>query len=86
MRYSTSKQFEKQFRKLNTQTKDKVINQLEVFIENPFHISLKNHELHGEWASYRSINITGDIRAIYKDIDGAIAHFVAIGSHSELYE
>lgn len=86
MRYSASKQFEKQFKRLNTQKKDKVIKRLEVFIENPFYISLRNHELHGVWASYRSIDITGDIRAIYKDIDGTIAHFVAIGSHSELYE
>lgn len=86
MRYSASKNFEKQFKRLNAQTKDKVIKRLEVFIEDPFQTSLRNHELHGEWSSYRSINITGDVRAIYKDIDGIIAHFVAIGSHSELYE
>lgn len=86
MRYSASKNFEKQFKRLNAQTKDKVIKRLEVFIEDPFHISLRNHELHGEWSSYRSINITGDVRAIYKDTDSTIAHFVAIGSHSELYQ
>lgn len=86
MRYSASKTFEKQFGKLNAKVKNKAIRQLEMFTKDPFHISLNNHELNGEWNTYRSINITGDIRAVYKDIDGIIAHFVAIGSHSELYK
>ncbi len=86
MRYSTSKSFEKQFSKLSKKIKNKTIIQLEIFIDDAFHISLNNHSLRGEWSNYRSINITADIRAIYKDIDNSVAHFVAIGSHSELYE
>lgn len=86
MRYSTSKTFEKQFSKLSRKIKNKTILQLELFVEDAFYGSLNNHSLKGEWSDYRSINITADIRAIYKDIDGIIAHFVSIGSHSELYE
>jgi addiction module RelE/StbE family toxin len=86
VRYSISKTFEKQFSKLPRKIKNKAVTQLEVFIDNPFHVSLNNHQLNGEWSDYRSININGDMRAIYKDIDSTFVHFVAIDSHSELYE
>ncbi|MBP6975061.1 MAG: type II toxin-antitoxin system mRNA interferase toxin, RelE/StbE family [Candidatus Pacebacteria bacterium] len=86
MRYSISKTFEKQFSKLPRKIKSKTIARLELFIVEPFHTSLNNHQLKGEWSDYRSINISGDIRAVYKDTDGSVAHFIAIGSHSELYE
>lgn len=33
---------------------------------------------------YRSINITGDYRAIYEVKDG-IAYFISVGTHHELY-
>jgi len=40
----------------------------------------------GELRGYRSINITGDWRAIFMEIDGGkIIYFVAIGTHSQLY-
>jgi addiction module RelE/StbE family toxin len=56
-----------------------------IFSNNPSHPIPKNHELNGEWSGHRSINVTGNIRAIYR-LEGNVAVFVAIGSHSELYE
>ena len=85
MKYITSKQFEKSFLKLSKKTKDKAIKQLQIFINNPIDIRLNNHILSGGWSEYRSINITGDIRAIYKPVDKDLVRFIAIGSHSELY-
>lgn len=34
---------------------------------------------------YRSIDVTGDIRAIYKTIDEYTIEFAYIGTHHELY-
>jgi len=47
-------------------------------------MELNNHSLSGEWRGYRSIDITGDIRAVYR-IENEINLFVAIGSHNQLY-
>ena len=48
-------------------------------------VRLKNHSLSGEWSKFRSINITGNIKAIYTIVDIGIVRFVDVGSHSKLY-
>lgn len=57
----------------------------EVFEEDPFHPLLRNHPLAGEFSDCRSINITGDLRAIYEEIDFETIRFLRIGTHHELY-
>jgi len=47
---------------------------------------LSNHALTGRWDGYRSINISGDLRAVYEMIDKDMVYFVAFGSHSQLYK
>jgi addiction module RelE/StbE family toxin len=86
MQYFLSKVFEKQFKKLSKKVKDKATEQLNLFLTDPMSPSLNNHSLGGEWADHRSINITGDIRAVYIMENENVVRFVAIGSHSELYE
>ena len=56
-----------------------------LFTRNMYHPLLDNHALHGEWMGYRSINITGDIRAVFEEVSTDHIEFIAIGSHSELY-
>lgn len=56
-----------------------------LFLVDPFHPILNNHTLTGTWMGYRSINITGDYRAIYRPIDHASAYFVHLDIHSNLY-
>ncbi len=85
MRYVTSKRFNKNFSKLSKPVKSRAIKQFEVFTQDPMSPALNNHRLHGKWAKYRSINVTGDIRAIYVLEDG-ITRFIDIGSHSKLYK
>lgn len=41
--------------------------------------------LTGEYAGLYSLNITGDIRALYEKIDDAYVIFGFIGTHSQLY-
>ena len=56
----------------------------DIFLEDEFNPVLNNHSLRGKYQGYRSINITGDIRVIYKK-EREIVIFVTIGNHSELY-
>jgi addiction module RelE/StbE family toxin len=86
MRYGTSRQFEKQFSKLPKEMKAKAVILLGLFAGDPSHPLLSKHALKGEWEGFYSINITSDVRALYKLMSKDYAHFVAIGTHSELYE
>lgn len=78
------KNFEKSYAKSGMETKTAFKERRNLLLIDPQHPLLNNHPLHGKWRDHRSINITGDIRAIYK-MEGFIAIFVAIGSHGELY-
>lgn len=85
MKIILHKNFEKQYQKLRLSEKKKFQERRNIFLKNPFHPILYNHSLHGEYASYRSINITGDLRVLYEPIDEQTAHFIAIGRHKDLY-
>lgn len=56
----------------------------DLFLQNPYHPTLHNHPLHGEWAGHRSINITGDYRVIFYTKEDT-GFFVRIGTHPQLY-
>jgi len=86
MKIQFHKNFEKQYKKLTPKLKLKIKERNVVFAADPFHSSFNNHALKGIYTGYRSINITGDFRMIYKLIGNDIALFVAIGSHSKLYQ
>ena len=85
MQYILSKRFEKEFTKLPKPVKKKVLSVLQKFVNDPLDHSLKNHRLSGKWHNHFSINVTGDVRAVYVYIKDDIVYFVAVGSHSELY-
>ncbi|MEK7534392.1 MAG: type II toxin-antitoxin system mRNA interferase toxin, RelE/StbE family [Patescibacteria group bacterium] len=76
--------FTKNFKKLPSKIKKKFQDRLTLFEKDEFHPALNNHLLRGSYQGYRSINVTGDIRAIYrKNAEDVI--FVTIDSHSRLY-
>jgi mRNA-degrading endonuclease YafQ of YafQ-DinJ toxin-antitoxin module len=54
-------------------------------LNNPNHPLLNNHKLQGDIDGYFSINISGDIQAIYEQVDKDLVLFVKIGTHSQLY-
>lgn len=76
--------FKKQFNKLTKAQKRKFIERRDIFLKDEFNPALNNHALKGEYQGYRSINIGGDLRAIFRKNSEEIL-FVAIGSHSKLY-
>ena len=85
MRIEFHRTFRKQLKKLPLKSRMAFERRLRVFVNDPFESELNNHGLSGEWKGHRSINVTGDIRALY--ILGAEGHvlFVEIGTHHELY-
>lgn len=80
-----SNRYNKEYRKLPTQIKERADDKIRLFVIDPFHSQLNNHPLDGEYKGHRSINITGDYRALFQT-KGNICIFVRIGTHSELYE
>ncbi|MBI4068203.1 type II toxin-antitoxin system mRNA interferase toxin, RelE/StbE family [Candidatus Kaiserbacteria bacterium] len=86
MRYLFTKRFAKQRNKLPDKTKATCDERLRIFLQDQFHPTLHNHKLHGTYADCRSININGDIRAVYWHVEPDLVEFVAIGTHSELYD
>ena len=80
------KSFRKQFDKLPLKIQDKFGERLDMFLQNQFHPLLDNHSLTGEYEGCRSINITGNIRAIFYLKTESDIVFINIGSHPELYE
>lgn len=78
------KDFTKNFKKLPSKIQKRFQERLLLFEKDAFDPALNNHGLNGEYQGYRSINVSGDIRAIYIKSSGNII-FVKIGSHSQLY-
>ena len=79
------KRFQKQYKKLLPKIRDKVKERLHIFNDNPFAQELNNHPLHGEYDGYRSINVTGDLRAVYDVQEDQIIKFLFLDTHSTLY-
>ena len=78
------KDFLKSYKKFPKKIQNKFKEQQLLFEKDEFSPMLNNHALKGKWLSYRSLNVTGDIRAIFKrEVD--VVLFVAIDSHSNLY-
>ena len=87
MQVDLSPAFQKQLKKVPNEIKVAVRNRLDLFASNPQHPLLRNHLLKGLYMDCRSINITGDWRAMYEETDaGSVAHFIALGTHSQLYK
>ena len=86
VRIERTKQFLKQYKKLSIKLQDRTTDKLEEFASDQFAQQLNNHALSGEYLGYRSINITGDVRALYYlRTDGTVVVFAFIGTHSQLY-
>lgn len=84
MKIKLHKNFVKQYQKLRVSEKEKFKERRDLFLQDEFNPVLNNHLLKGKYLGCRSINITGDLRVIYKrNIE--IAIFVTIDSHSNLY-
>lgn len=85
MKIILHKNFGKQYGRLAAAQKKRFKSRRDVFLADPQHPILNNHPLQGAYRGYRSINIAGDLRAVYRMVEHDVAYFVAIGTHSKLY-
>ncbi len=76
--------FTKRFRKMTPNVRASFGTRLEIFLADPCHPILRNHAVGRAYPGCRSINVTGDVRAIYR-LSGETAIFLLIGTHAELY-
>ncbi len=77
--------FEKQYRQYDPKRRSKVDQRLILFLKDSNHPLLRNHALSGSWSGFWSINVTGDIRALYYYVDGSTVLFTHLDTHSHLY-
>ncbi len=85
MKIIYEKKFVKVFKKLLPKLKEKFYERLNAFVNNKYDQILDNHPVDKAYPGCRSIDITGDIRAIFFE-DGEVVTFVAIGTHAQLYK
>lgn len=87
IKYSAT--FKKQYKKAPKKIQAKVKERISLFVQDPTNQTLNNHALTGKFQGYRSINITGDWRAIYSlRLDPKSkeeCYFDLVGTHSQLY-
>lgn len=88
-RIDYSRKFLKQLKKSPLEIKIAFRKRLELFLQDPFHPQLNNHALTGKFSGYRSINVTGDWRAIFSEFEGEsgkVVIFEIVGTHGQLYK
>lgn len=85
MRVRYHRDFLKEFRKVPKKLQEQFKNRRNLFLEDPRHPLLDDHELDHEWAGCRSFNVTGDWRAVYKPLAENSIEFMALGTHHQLY-
>lgn len=85
MKVEYTKLFLKQFKKLRSSERDQFIARLELWQKDPHAKVLRTHSLTGKYRGAQSINVTGDIRAVFFYLNDETVKFVLIGSHSQLY-
>lgn len=77
--------FEKALLKMPKKIQTAFKERVSLFIISPYERVLNNHRLNGRLMNYKSINITGDYRLIFEEIDTNTVRLIDIGTHSELY-
>jgi addiction module RelE/StbE family toxin len=85
MRIVGDKVFDRQYKKLSKSLQDKIWERLALLIEDASNPLLQDHKLNPPFDGYRSINITGDYRLVYKKLDADTYYLRAIGTHHKLY-
>lgn len=89
IRVDVSSLFEKQFKGAPLEIKQAFRETIVLFLENRNHPHLRNHLLKDKYAGCRSMDITEDWRAIYREKQSGkerVIYFVALGTHKQLYQ
>lgn len=85
MRVSFTKKFWKQYYKLPETARSRFDERSKILLIEPESPVIKLHPLKGKYTGYWSINVTGDVRALYRKDSATEITFTNIGTHSQLY-
>ncbi|NCF75361.1 MAG: type II toxin-antitoxin system mRNA interferase toxin, RelE/StbE family [Xanthomonadaceae bacterium] len=87
MQIDFSRKFIKMLAKAPVKIQKSFHKRLDIFLIDQFNVILNNHQLVGKYKGFKSINVAGNWRAIFKGFknDNLIV-FYLIGSHSDLYK
>lgn len=88
MQIKFSSKVKRELRKLrdkDTKLSKRIEKQLDLFVENPKHPSLRIHKLSGELKNIWSLSINKSIRMIYVSDEEGI-YFTDIGTHDQVYK
>lgn len=86
MEVAYSKNFKKDFAKMQKKVQEQFFERFALYLENPQHPLLHVHSLNGKWAGYQSFNVTANVRAIFTiRNNGKVLYVDMIGTHSQLY-
>jgi addiction module RelE/StbE family toxin len=76
--------FTKQLKAAPREIKVAFVETLQLFRDDPSHPALRNHALKKRLAGFRSIDVTEDWRALYRQESERIM-FTELGTHEDLY-
>lgn len=89
MKIKYDPEFIKKLKKQDVRIRKSFRARIALFQKDPNSSELNNHLLEKDYSGYRSIDITNDYRAVYKEVDlggdEPVAYFSTIGTHDELY-
>ncbi|GAC1483790.1 MAG: hypothetical protein NVS1B7_8480 [Candidatus Saccharimonadales bacterium] len=77
--------FKKQYKKLPKKIQQQFDEKITLFAVDPTLPVLRVHPLKGNFKGYWSMNVNGDVRALYVMDGDATVFFALIGTHSQLY-
>lgn len=76
--------FLKELQKLSKQKQRQFTQRIDLFLEDAAHPMLNIHALHGRLAGLKSMNVSGDLRAIFEEKSDTVI-FYKIGTHHQLF-
>ena len=74
--------FKRQYKPLTRQQKSDFKKAIQLFVENPFHPSLKTHKLKGKLQSFWSFSINHSDRVLFKFSGKNAIDLINVGDHS----
>ncbi|WP_083389713.1 type II toxin-antitoxin system mRNA interferase toxin, RelE/StbE family [Trichormus sp. NMC-1] len=75
----------KKWRKKHPELVERFQQKISLFINDPFHSSLKTHSLSGNLEGYWELSITYEYRLVFQFISDSKVLLIDIGTHDEVY-
>ena len=78
--------FIKPYLKLTTAVQQKATDRINLFLSDPTNSLLNIHKLNGKYLGYKSFNVTGNVRIVFRETGENKVLLIGIGTHSQLYK